>query len=305
MGGQQPQNAQYPSQAAQYNYQNQPMPPQQHRPFFHTQHQPQQQAMQSNHQPFAQPSPSANWQGPSLPHQANQASGMWPSIRHQQPPNMHQQSLAMPNQEPFFNRPHQEPQAAHRPPSNVHAIVSSCPPSGHSDDVPEPGSFVEHVGKALLSNESEGMHIQEIYKWFLDNFKGLDPHDKKWKGSIRNHLTEEPCFIKVSMKVQGKKGGKWALHPLIVENFKEGDFRVPKESDLPLTRGQKDIEPLLHKDQVELQVYATRCEIPSYCELQKLGFNANTNNTQTKEDYLARCTREYEFILSAMAAGKI
>ena len=120
---------------------------------------------------------------------------------------------------PFLScDPAVQPMSASQSPLSP-AESSAC--SGSAGSIPPVGSFVENVGRALLSSSKFSMHVTEIYAWFLENFNGLDPNSKKWNWSIRHCLSTNQCFVRAP-GVDGKRGGTWALHPMVTNVFEDG-----------------------------------------------------------------------------------
>ena len=84
-------------------------------------------------------------------------------------------------------------------------------------------SYVAMVAKALLSVPSRQLVLKDIYDWLLDQYPYFRSAKCAWRSSVRHALSTNECFMKSGRSPNGR-GFMWAIHPLCLEDFIQGDF---------------------------------------------------------------------------------
>lgn len=105
-------------------------------------------------------------------------------------------------------------------------------------------SYVELVGRAILSASEDTVLLADIYEWILSNYPYFRTAKASWKSSVRHHLSVSECFSK-GTRARNGRGFNWTIHPAFLEDFRMGDFtrRNGRRHALQVNRNPSAIPP--------------------------------------------------------------
>jgi len=82
-------------------------------------------------------------------------------------------------------------------------------------------SFVEMIAQCMLSSPKDKVALSDIYDHILKQYPYFETAPPAWRISVRHHLSTCDGFVKVG-RVPLSRGFWWAVHPLCVDDFKNG-----------------------------------------------------------------------------------
>ncbi|KAK6340103.1 hypothetical protein TWF730_001874 [Orbilia blumenaviensis] len=108
------------------------------------------------------------------------------------------------------------------------------------DDVPP---YAEIIYDALMSAPEHKMNLQDIYKYFRDNYEKFRSDSRKgWMNSIRHNLSMNGAFVKIERAASDPgKGYMWLLAPAAVAGGVLSTTRYRKQGTA-LERGNMDAD---------------------------------------------------------------
>nr|XP_008102131.1 PREDICTED: forkhead box protein P3 isoform X1 [Anolis carolinensis]XP_008102132.1 PREDICTED: forkhead box protein P3 isoform X1 [Anolis carolinensis]XP_016846694.1 PREDICTED: forkhead box protein P3 isoform X1 [Anolis carolinensis] len=103
-----------------------------------------------------------------------------------------------PRSEIYFSNHHEIHNSAERNSSMAYYRCTTARP---------PFTYAALIGWAILESPKKQLSLNEIYRWFNNNFGYFRHHIPTWKNAIRHNLSLHKCFV----RVENMKGAVWTV----------------------------------------------------------------------------------------------
>ena len=77
-------------------------------------------------------------------------------------------------------------------------------------DVRPPFTYASLIRQSILESAEHQLTLNDIYKWFEQNFSYFRKNAQTWKNAVRHNLSLHKCF----MRVENVKGAVWTVDDL-------------------------------------------------------------------------------------------
>ncbi|XP_042308363.1 forkhead box protein P3 [Sceloporus undulatus] len=98
---------------------------------------------------------------------------------------------------PFSNHHEVHSSAERNPSMAIYRYTTARPPF----------TYAALIGWAILESPKKQLSLNEIYRWFNNNFGYFRHHIPTWKNAIRHNLSLHKCFV----RVENTKGAVWTV----------------------------------------------------------------------------------------------
>ncbi len=74
-------------------------------------------------------------------------------------------------------------------------------------DIRPPFTYASLIRQSIIESNDHQLTLNEIYKWFENNFSYFRKNAQTWKNAVRHNLSLHKCF----MRVENVKGAVWTV----------------------------------------------------------------------------------------------
>jgi hypothetical protein len=79
-----------------------------------------------------------------------------------------------------------------------------------SSDIRPPFTYASLIRQSIIESADHQLTLNEIYRWFEQNFSYFRKNAQTWKNAVRHNLSLHKCF----MRVENVKGAVWTCDDL-------------------------------------------------------------------------------------------
>lgn len=79
-----------------------------------------------------------------------------------------------------------------------------------TQDIRPPFTYASLIRQSIVESNDHQLTLNEIYKWFENNFSYFRKNAQTWKNAVRHNLSLHKCF----MRVENVKGAVWTVDDL-------------------------------------------------------------------------------------------